>query len=204
MVTKIDYLIGALVGFLAGIFVIPVAFNLGMRSAWVLLAIPWVVACLFGAGLWAAGLIARRMPFFAQFAKFVAVGFLNTAIDFGMLNLMSRILGVSAGLIIGGVNIPGFAVAVSNSYFWNKLWVFGGVQEGSLFADFPKFFGVTAIGLILNSGIVIALTTYVHPAFGATGAAWLNIGKVAATVITLIWNFAGYKFFVFATGRRQD
>ena len=197
-ITKIDYIIGGLVGFLAGICVIPTAYNLGAHSAAKLLALPWIVALVFAAGMWIAGVLARRMSFFTQFSKFVAVGFLNTAIDFGMLNLLSRILGISAGFILGGVNIPGFVVAVSNSYFWNKLWVFQERRQGeSLFQDFPKFFAVTAIGLLINSAIVIAVTTYVPPVFGVSKALWLNLGKVGATVVTLIWNFAGYKFFVF-------
>lgn len=198
MITKIDYTIGGLVGFFAGIAAIPTAFNLGVHSAAKLLLLPWAVALIFAAGMWVAAILARRMLFFTQFSKFVAVGFLNTAIDFGILNLLSRTLGVSAGFILGGVNVPGFVVAISNSYFWNKLWVFQDRNHGEpLFKDFPKFFAVTAIGLLINSAIVIALTTYVSPIFGASRALWLNLGKVGATVVTLIWNFAGYKLFVF-------
>ncbi len=198
VIGKIDYLLGALVGFLAGICVIPTAYNLGVHSAAKLLLLPWAVALVFAAGMWVAGVLALRMSFFTQFSKFVAVGFLNTAIDFGMLNLLSRISGVSAGFILGGVNIPGFIVAVSNSYFWNKLWVFQERNRGeSLFQDFPKFFAVTAIGLLMNSAIVIAVTTYIPPVSGVSRALWLNLGKAGATVVTLIWNFAGYKFFVF-------
>ena len=197
MITKTDYLIGALVGFLSGIAAIPTAFNLGAHSALKLLALPWVGAAAFIAGIWIASVLARRMQFFVQFSKFIAVGFLNTAIDFGMLNLLSRVSGVSAGLILGGVNIPGFVVAVSNSYFWNKFWVFENKNGGKLFGDLPKFLAVTIIGILINSGIIILLTTYITPFFGMSKTLWLNIAKVGATVITLIWNFTGYKLFVF-------
>ena len=196
---KTDYAIAAFVGFFGGIFAIPTAYNLGLRDPYVLLALPWVGALLWAAGIWLGNILARRVAFLAQFSKFVAVGFLNTAIDFGVLNLLSRLSGVTAGLIIGGVNLPGFLVAIFNSYLWNKLWVFGDRGSGPLFRDFPKFFAVTGIGVLLNSGIVILLTTYVPPLLGMSAEVWLNASKVAATLITLFWNFAGYKFVVFRT-----
>lgn len=198
MITRIDYFIGALIGFFAGIAAIPTAFNLGARSAFLLLSLPWAGAFVFSIGMRIAGVVSRRIAALAQFSKFIAVGLLNTAIDFGMLNLLSRASGVSAGFVLGGVNIPGFIVAVSNSYLWNKFWVFRERSRSeSLFSDFPKFFAVTVGGLIINSAIVIAVTTYVPPVSGINKSLWLNVSKVGATVLTLVWNFAGYKLFVF-------
>lgn len=200
---KTDYAIAFLIGFFSGIAAVPTAYALGSRDLALLLVLPWIggIAILFG--VWLGGLLARRMPFFRQLAKFGAVGIFNTAIDFGVLNLLSLASGVTAGLVIGGVNLPGFAAAVVNSYLWNKLWVFQNRSAGErLFADFPKFFGVTFIGVAINSGLIILLTTYV-PLDGLGAGARLNVAKAVATVVTLIWNFIGYKFFVFAAGRRD-
>lgn len=198
MITKIDYSIGALVGFLAGVFLIPTLINLGLRTQWILMAVPLVVPPVFAMGVWVSGILARRLSFFAQLGKFIAVGFLNTAIDFGILNLLSMATGITSGFVIGGVNAPGFAVAVMNSYFWNQFWVFKGRSEGEgMFHDFPKFLTVMLIGLALNSGIIFFLTTYVPPFFGLAGTAWLNVAKAFATAIVLGWNFLGLKFLVF-------
>lgn len=194
---KTDYFIASLIGFFVGIFVIPTAYNLGSREPVSLLALPWVAAALWFLGMWLGGLLGRRVAVIPQFAKFVAVGFLNTAIDFGILNLLSRLSGITAGFIVGGVNLPGFLVAVFNSYLWNKIWVFKDRGPEPLFADFPKFFAVTAIGVLINSGIIISLTTYIPPMLGLGPSQWLNAAKVAATIITLFWNFSGYKFLVF-------
>jgi putative flippase GtrA len=107
-------------------------------------------------------------------------------------------LGITAGFVIGGVNIPGFLVAVTNSFFWNKFWVFRDRGKGEpLLHDFPEFLAVTIGGALINSGIVIGLTTYVAPLFGLGAGAGLNVAKAAATAVTLFWNFAGYKFVVF-------
>ena len=194
---KIDYAIAALIGFFTGIFAVPTAYNLGVGNPIILMALPWITAVLWIVGIAIGDVFSRRIAFLAQFAKFVAVGFLNTAIDFGVLNLLSRLSGITAGLVIGGVNLPGFLVAVFNSYLWNKFWVFRDRGPEPLFADFPKFFAITAIGVLINSGIVISLTTYVPVLFDLGSNQWLNAAKVAATIITLFWNFAGYKFIVF-------
>lgn len=196
-VSKKDYYIAALVGLLTGIFAIPTFFNLGFREPLVFLLLISVVPVLWAFGVWFGGFLSRWLPFMAQFGKFAATGFLSAAIDFGTLNVLSMVTGVTAGLVIGGVNVPGFAIAVVNGYLWNKLWVFKDRDEQGLFHDFPKFLAVTGTGLFLNSGIVIAITTFVPPFFGAGPEAWLNLGKVAANAVVLAWNFAGYKFVVF-------
>lgn len=201
---KTDYAIAFLIGFFAGIAAVPTAYALGSRDPFVLLALPWIGAAVILFGVWLGAVLSRRMPFFWQLGKFGAVGILNTAIDFGVLNLLSVASGVTAGFVVGGVNLPGFAAAVVNSYLWNKLWVFQNRQLGErLFADFPKFFGVTLVGVAINSGFVILLTTYVTVLGGFDAGARLNIAKVVATAVTLIWNFVGYKFFVFVAGTRQ-
>lgn len=200
MITKIDFYIVSLVGFLTGVFAVPTAINLGLRNAPLLIILPLVFPILFIIGLAAVSFLSRFVPPFAQFGKFAAVGLSSTAIDFGVLNILSLTTGITAGFILGGVNIPGFGVAVVSSYFWNKFWTFkavGEVGEGGIFQDFPKFLAVAIVGLVLNSSIVIFTTTYVPPFFGLNPQTHLNIAKVIATLLVLIWNFLGFKFLVF-------
>lgn len=63
--------------------------------------------------------------------------------------------------------------------------------------QFMTFVFISLIGVFINSGIVVAITTYVDPVFGINQDLWANLAKVVATGITLIWNFSGYKIFVF-------
>lgn len=205
MLAKQDYYIAALVGFLVGVFAVPTLINLGYHNRVVLMVLPIAVPFLWAFGVWLGGFLARWVPFFAQFGKFVAVGFLNTTIDFGILNLLSAATGITTGAEVGLINIPGFIAAVLNSYFWNKFWVFGDRGEKNIFHDFPKFLLVTVIGLGINSGILIFVTGNVGFLI-QNSQVWqpltdntllLNVAKAAATVISLIWNFVGYKFLVF-------
>ncbi|MDP3710846.1 MAG: GtrA family protein [bacterium] len=195
---KINYYLAGFLGFLTGVFAIPTVFNLGVKSRIVLLVLPLILPPVFAFGLWFSNLLAKKISFFGQFGRFVAVGFLNTAIDFGVLNILSSLSGVTSGFIIGGVNLPGFTIAVVNSYLWNKLWVFSSKEKENLFHDMPKFLVITIVGLLLNSGIVILATTYLSPVFVESPKAWLNLAKVLATITNLAWNFLGYKFIVFA------
>jgi putative flippase GtrA len=42
-----------------------------------------------------------------QFGKFLAVGTLNTGIDFGTLNLLSWLTGIYGGVQLAPINVPG-------------------------------------------------------------------------------------------------
>ncbi len=196
---KTDYYVGALAGFLTGVFLIPIAVNLEFLKGQpvILFALPLLTLVLFIIGVGIGNFLGKKFNIFRQLSRFAAVGLLNTTIDFGILNILSLLSGVASGFILGGINIPGFLVAVSNSYVWNKLWVFKDRDRESFFHDLPRFLVVTVLGMIINSAIIILATTYIPSHYGLPKAAWLNLAKVAATAITLFWNFLGYKLIVF-------
>lgn len=198
------------------------------------------------------------MRFLNQFVRFVGIGFLNTAVDFGVLNFFAASLNTYTGIRVGGINAISFAVAVVHSYFWSKSWVFAKEESGffkNLFKfagagvlgflvlvgviwgsrqqygpgfylgmlavlavgelilwkaynlHLPSFLGtqreivlfavVSLIGVFINSGIVAGATIVIPPQFGLNQELWTNLIKAAATAISLIWNFLGYKMLVF-------
>lgn len=132
-----------------------------------------------------------------QFSKFILIGALNTGIDFAILNLLMWQTGIYSGKYIILLNAISFSVAVINSYFWNKFWIFrakGTTQTGK---EFVQFITITLIGMAINTAIVYSVTTLISPMFGLSVELWANLAKVAATGISLIWNFTGYKLIVF-------
>lgn len=210
------------------------------------------------------GGLARR-PIILQFLRFAAIGFLNTAIDFAVLNLLISLTGITNGFGISVLDAISFAIAVFHSYYWNKFWAFGEshkrslvyellqllsvsiiggavivlavmgahseapfyyfilVALGMLAAEFVvwnvfefnrriisndpaeqsqqvvAFFVVSIIGTILNSALVGLFTTFIALPVGINSALWVNGAKIVATVLSLVWNFIGYKIFVFKT-----
>ncbi len=134
---------------------------------------------------------------FLQFGKFVIVGFINTAIDFAVLNVLMYLTNIYKGPEIIIFNAISFTVAVINSYIMNKYWTFGDKSREGAAKQFIEFLAVSIVGIVLNTGIVYGVTTLVQPMFGLGIKLWANFAKAAATAVVLGWNFIGYKFFVF-------
>ena len=141
--------------------------------------------------------ILEKNRFFLQFGKFVIVGFINTAIDFVILNALMYLANIYKGPEIIIFNAISFTVAVINSYMMNKYWTFGDKSREGAAKQFVEFLIVSIVGIILNTAIVYGVTTLIQPMFGLGIKLWANFAKVMATAVVLGWNFIGYKFFVF-------
>ena len=192
---KEDLLSSLAATILISLFLIPTLINTGLYDKLPIspLLFILIVPVLGLFGLFVANLIGKKIPLIWQFGKFATVGFLNTAIDFGILNLLIFLTSVTQGVQIVPLNAISFSVAVINSYFWNKKWVFDASKKG----NFVTFVLVTIIGLLINSGIVYVITTFIPPVIVSSPTLWANIAKALATAISLFWNFAGYKLIVF-------
>ncbi len=201
-------------------------------------------------------------PVILQMLKFGAIGSLNTALDFIILNYVTKSFGVTAGLSLGLLNVVSFGMAMIQSYLWNRAWTFastnasplanlwrlivvGGLGFGSfvlvfvgglygvsdayyLFIliafivfeiliwfgfglrvgegtssgvghEFGIFILISLVGLVINSAIVVGASTALAPALTSmiNADTIKNVAKILATMVSLIWNFVGYKLFVF-------
>ena len=142
-------------------------------------------------------LLEKYRKLAVQFSKFVVIGFLNTGIDFAILNLLMWQTGIYSGKYIILLNAIAFSVAVINSYFWNKFWIFRAGKTEKQTGEFAQFVAITLVGMALNTATVYIITTLISPMFGLSVELWANLAKAAATGISLVWNFTGYKFIVF-------
>ncbi|MBI2355655.1 MAG: GtrA family protein [Candidatus Doudnabacteria bacterium] len=132
-----------------------------------------------------------------QFIRFAIVGAVNTLLDFAILNLLSWATGIYEGNGIIPLNVISFTVAVVNSYFLNKAWAFKDRASEEQGKKFTLFLIVSVIGAIINTATVRIVSTNIDPMFGLSQELWLNAAKVIATGLSLVWNFIGYKVFVF-------
>lgn len=184
-------------GLVIGLFLLPILINTDLYSRFspsILFAFLFAgLPLVFMVGLAIAGFISRKISLLWQFAKFAQVGVLNTAIDFGILNFLIFITGITSGIAIIPLNTTSFSIAIINSFFWNEKWVFRAKKE----ANFITFVAVTLIGLAINSAIVYVISTYVPPVIVDSQKLWTNLAKVLATGVSLIWNFTGYRLVVF-------
>ncbi len=192
---KRDILLTFVAAALTAIFIGPTLKGLGLSekipfSAYQIGILYVVIALL---GIFVIYFIGKKMAIFWQLAKFGLIGVLNTAIDFGILNFLSILTGITGGTNIIPLNIASFSIAVLNSYWWNKNWVF----EGRKKSNFVSFLIVSAIGIGINTGTVFVLSTFISAPAGISNSLWLNLAKILATLISLAWNFLGYRLIVF-------
>ena len=162
--------------------------------AWLMAVIPvlWILGINLGYFL------GRWFKFFTQFGKFSAIGFTNAAVDFGVLNLLIFYSGIAAGVYFSVFKAVSFLAAALHSYFWNKHWAFGSAsREPIAWNEFFKFFGITVIAAIINTGSASAVVNIVGPQFELSSEAWANVGAVIGSAIALIASFIGFKKIVF-------
>ena len=87
-----------------------------------------------------------KRPVILQLLRFAAIGILNTAIDFIILNFFSKLLGIDEGVRLGYVNIIGFAMATIQSYIWNRYWAFDTSNQIGVLKNFIRLVLVGGLG----------------------------------------------------------
>ena len=134
-------------------------------------------------------------------SKFSAVGLLNAAVDFGVLNLCLWLYPtreVSMLVIFNGVAL---VLANANSYVWNTQWTFKGraehdLRQGVLFA-LQAF-----VNIAVSNGLFWAL---VRPVIVYTDVPTYLAGNVAKLVSILVASTISFfimRYVVFSRKRR--
>lgn len=135
--------------------------------------------------------------------KFAAVGVANTATDFIFFNILAAVMGVPPIL----ANICSTGIAMGQSFVFNKFFVFqsrGGNrwQQGALFllVTITAMWGVQSIVIWILHAPADWFAARLIASPELASALALNGTKAAATVASLIWNYAFYRSVVFKKG----
>lgn len=145
-----------------------------------------------------------------SFIRFAAVGIVNTAVDFVILNIL--VFGFSLNKI--PANMISVSVAMLVSYALNYRIVFRNT-DAKHGQKLVLFVAITMFGLFILQNLVIYL--FVHTFTGPASIVsdilsklgielsqnfiLLNTAKILATVVTMIWNFLMYRKFVFGPAK---
>ncbi len=196
---KKDYLASIIIGAVAAVLSVIMVNNLGFQSLKVYMLAALILLIMPPAGILVARLIGRKSHSLYQFIKFAETGGLNTFVDLGILNLLILMTGLSGGIFYSIFKGTSFTVAVINSYFWNKHWVFeshikGGVRQEK---EFAKFVTVSVGGFLVNVLVASAIVFFGKSAINLTPKLMANLGAAIAFIVTMMWNFFGYKLIVF-------
>jgi len=200
LTSRADYLIISFIGIFFALFSIPILKNIELPFLTVNFATILFLVVFFtvfaNIALWIASLIGKWIPVAFQFAKFGAIGAFNTFLDWGILNILIAITGIATGLGFSSFKGISFIIATISSYFWNKYWTFKS-KKSSTGDEVKKFLSVSFVGLLINIGMASLIVFSFHSSDITSPERIANIGAAVATIVSLIWNFVGYKLWVF-------
>jgi len=138
----------------------------------------------------------RREKVLGQVVRFGMVGLLNTLVDYGLFNLLVGVFGVPP-LAANPISV---AAGILNSFLWNKHWTFSAGGSARWQREAIAFVLVSLIGLGLNTGGLWVL----NQLWGSNELLALNAQKLGASIVSMTWNFVGYRYLAFRTHRRAD
>ena len=119
-----------------------------------------------------------------QVLKFGVVGFLAFGIDYGLLMLLSQVVGIDP-VISAAVS---FCVSLVFNYLASMRFVFKHRDDMSRSREFVIFLILSAIGLGINELIMwIGVMLLGNSALAVTAT------KVFATAVVMVWNFLSRK-----------
>jgi putative flippase GtrA len=127
----------------------------------------------------------------AEKIRFIIVGGVNTALDFGILFFLTFL-----GLDKIVANYFSTGVALIFSFFANKTLTFKH-KEGNAKKQFILFLVITLFGLWVIQPIIIWGSTTLLASYIPNEAINLFVAKLIATVASLIWNYILYSRIVF-------
>jgi putative flippase GtrA len=132
-----------------------------------------------------------------QFLGYGAVGLLNTALSFLLINLGMAATGATNGPIFILISLIVFIVLVFHSFLWNRFLIFKRENPRELHREYTAFFLVTGFTSLVNLFILHVLVDAIGPQAGLSPHAWANVGIALTIPVAVILNFLGYKFIVF-------
>lgn len=193
---KTDLLAALTIGLIAGVLSPVVVSNLNINISWVYLFVFFVAIC--PVGILVGRFAGKFMPIIYKLAKFGETGGLNWLVDLGVVNLLILLTGISAGLYFAVFKAISFSVAVTNSYFWNKFWVFKGSAKQDEKSEVSKFIAASLLGLAFNVTLA-ALIVFAGPKVvtSINSVTWANLAVVAGSLFAMLFNFVLYKVWVF-------
>jgi putative flippase GtrA len=110
-------------------------------------------------------------------------GGLSFLVDFGLLALLHAVLDWPTWI----ATAVAFAVSFGFTYTIQRFFAFGGGA--------PHGVALVKYGLLVVFNLIA--TTVIVTLIGESVVTWAG-GKVVATVVTTVWNYFAYKYWVFA------
>ena len=137
--------------------------------------------------------LLRRDRITGQAARFITVGFLNTAVDLGVFYLLMLIPDMN-DVVAKAVS---YFLGICNSFLWNKYWTFRDGGQPASIGQYSVFLLASLGGLLINTVLLYLIVEFFSPAAWHGSMLWMNVAKLMATAGHPAWNFCFYRWVVF-------
>jgi putative flippase GtrA len=128
-----------------------------------------------------------------RFIKFITVGAIGAVVDFGIMNLFSKLFNMTLTLA-GTIS---FTCAIISNFLWNRFWTYPDSRSRPIARQLTMFFIVNVAGLAIRLPILhfletpmqrlfehLALNTPFTPVFLGK-----NFTLMVAVSVVMLWNF---------------
>jgi putative flippase GtrA len=128
-----------------------------------------------------------------RFLKFMAVGVIGAVVDFGIMNLLSKLFGMSL-VWAGGIS---FVCAIVSNFIWNRYWTYPDSRSRPVTNQLLMFVIVNVAGLAIRLPILRFLEMPIQRVFLYLGIKIFlstelmakNVTLAIAVGLVMLWNF---------------
>jgi putative flippase GtrA len=128
-----------------------------------------------------------------RFLKFMAVGVIGAVVDFGIMNLFSKLF----GMILTWAGTISFICAILSNFLWNRYWTYPDSRSRPIAKQLAMFFIVNVAGLAIRLPILHFLEIPMRRLFEQLSVnipltpefLGKNITLAVAVFVVMLWNF---------------
>jgi putative flippase GtrA len=128
-----------------------------------------------------------------RFLRFMAVGVIGAIVDFGVMNLLTRLL--STPLVVAGT--ISFICAVISNFIWNRHWTYPDSRSRPIMRQLVMFFAVNVAGIAIRIPVLWLLEPPMLTFFQSTSFRISltpdflakNFTLAIAVSVVMLWNF---------------
>lgn len=138
-----------------------------------------------------------------RFIKFLVVGLISAAIDFGFMNLFTLVF--SFPLLFA--QALSFLIAVVESFFLNRIWIYPDSISKSFNKQFVQFLAVNLVGIAIRSSLISLFNNLILQLLMKMNIPNLiiqehvisrNLALASVVLIVLFWNFFVNRFWTYS------
>jgi putative flippase GtrA len=126
-----------------------------------------------------------------RWTRYLVVGSLSTVVDFGVVTVL-KALGLPTVL----ANSLSFSIGTIVSFTLNRSWTYSDSRSKGVTRQFAQFLIVSVCGLLLNTGIVLVLTSLLDQLLKMPAISYIP-AKIAATGLVFAWNIVMNRLWTF-------